>query len=95
MTLKWVNTSIDILLSKREAFIKSVILTPSSANKRGDCTFYDGESTSDPKLIKILGESGQSTQFNFDPPLKTNRGLYLDVGGDVGEILVQFGWSDI
>ena len=94
MTFTWTRPINDRVISTKPVLLKSVILTPSSATKRGDLTLYDGESASDPQIIKLLGAPGYSTQFNFEVPLETHRGLYFDKGGDVGDVLIQYAWID-
>lgn len=90
MATLYTRVTFDKVVSKRPVKLYSVILTPSSASKRGDMTLYDGESTGDDQIVKLLGASGTTTQFNFNPPLQTQRGLFVDKGGDVGDIMIQY-----
>lgn len=93
MKFTWVRITKDQVVSPNPAKIGSVILTPSSDTKKGDISLYDGESIKDPKIITIRTGTGVSETINFQPYLETQRGLYCDIGGDVGEVLIQLSWD--
>lgn len=93
MTESWQLVTGDRVLSRSPGNLNAIIITPSSASKRGDITLYDGESTDDPLIITLRTDSGTSNIFQFVPSLKTHRGLYIDVGGDVLHVLVHFSWG--
>jgi len=93
MTYNWVRATVDRVVCTAPGWIGCVILTPTSASKRADCTIYDGESSGDPEILSILGGSGETKVVRFQPPLKTQRGLYLDIGGDTQEVLIQHSWG--
>jgi len=93
MPYTWIRCTYDQVISKTPGCIVAIIITPSSASKRADVTLYDGESTSDPQIIHVMGGTGENKVINFSPPLKTQRGLYLDVGGDCQEVLIQHSWG--
>ena len=92
MRADYIRTTIDRVLCTAPVLLHSVILTPYNTSKRAIITFYDGESAQDDQLIKLLGSYGSSIQFTFNPPLETERGLFVDVVENVGDILVCFAW---
>lgn len=85
-------SAVDTKVCTAPVVIACVILTPRDT-KKGDITLYDGESTSDPKIIQLRSATGESLVVRFAPGLLTKRGLYLDVGGDVTDVLIQFSWG--
>lgn len=93
MLQDWIRSTTDQVICTAPCYISTVAITPTSASKRADCTLYDGESTSDPQLIRILSGAGETKVVSFNPPLETKRGLYLDFGGDTHEVIVQFCWG--
>ncbi|KKK48676.1 hypothetical protein LCGC14_3142740 [marine sediment metagenome] len=93
MEFTWIRATTDQVVSPNPSKVGSVILTPSNDSKKADISLYDGESTSDPKLLTIRTASGVTNTVNFQPYLETKRGLYLDIGGDVGEVLIQLMWE--
>ena len=66
----------------------STIIVTAKATKQAEATLYDGESASDPELLHIHTLSGDSKVINFEPPLATLRGLYVDFTGDVDEVML-------
>ncbi len=94
MTSTWVTCTNDQVISTAPGWIGCVIITPSSASKRGDCTLYDGESANDPKILKVMTGVGETKVIRFQPPLKTQRGLYLDFGGDTDAVVIQHSWGE-
>ena len=93
MKFHWYRIVADQVVSPNPAMVGSVILTPVNDSKKGDITLYDGESTSDPKILTIRTATGVTKTVNFQPYLQTQRGLFCDVGGDVGEVLIQLRWE--
>lgn len=93
MDYDWIRATVDRVICTAPTWISTIIITPSSASKKADITLYDGESTSDPQILKVMGGAGENKVIRFDPPLKTKRGLYLDVGGDCQEVVIQFYWE--
>jgi len=93
MRFTWVRITVDQVVSPNPTKIGSVIITPVNDSKKTYVSLYDGESTSDPKLITIRTLTGATKKVNFTPYLETQRGLYVDVGGDRGEVLVQLMWE--
>ena len=93
MKYTWVRATFDQKISNTPGFLGCVILTPDSSQSQGDVTLYDGESTGDPQIITIRGGAGITKVVRFQPPLETQRGLYLDVGDNVEEVLIQHAWG--
>lgn len=88
----YIHSTVDIQVSTAPVTIACIIITPRDT-KKGDITLYDGESASDPKIMAFRSLAGQSLVVNFVPGLLTKRGLYLDVGGDVENVFIQFTWG--
>jgi len=86
---RWIRTTVDGCLSNSKTLVAAVIITP-HATKYGSVTLYNGESANDPQVILLQSGTTESKVINFDPPLYLDRGLYVDVGGDVDDVLVQY-----
>lgn len=93
MDFTWIRITGDQVISPNPTRIGSVILSPDGDNNKADATFYDGESTSDPRLLTIRTGSGVTKVINFQPYLQTQRGLYVDIGSMVGEVFIQLQWE--
>jgi len=85
----WQRLTSDNKVSNTPALIATVIVMPHDG-KQAKVVLYDGESTSDPKIIEIKTASGQSKAINFNPPLRTQRGLYVDFTSDCDEVLIHY-----
>lgn len=85
----WVTSPVDTQVSAVPVLISNLIVTPRDT-KMGEVAIYDGSSSSDPKFITFRTLVGKTENWNFEPAIKTKRGLYLDVGGDVEEVLIQY-----
>ena len=93
MEFTWERIDADRVVSPNPTKVGSVILTPSNDSKKTYVSLYDGESASDPKILTIRTLSGETKVVNFQPYLQTQRGLFADVGGDLGEVLIQLNWE--
>ncbi len=93
MNFTWVRLTTDGVVSPNPVRVGAVILTPVNDSKKADISLYDGESASDPKLLTIRTGTGVTNAVNFTPYLQSQRGLYCDIGGDVGEVLIQLMWE--
>lgn len=80
-------------MSPNPAKVGSIIVTPDSDTSKADITLHDGESTQDPQIITIRTGSGITKSISFTPYLETQRGLYIDIGTNVEEVLVQLCWE--
>jgi len=89
MTYDWVSVSSDQAVSNSPCWLGCVVVTPEDNDDYADVTLYDGESGDDPKLMKIRSGLGTTRVIRFQPPLKTQRGLYVDIGSDVDSVLIQ------
>lgn len=89
----WVRMTTDGVVVTAPGKIGTVIVTPDSSSNQADVTLYDGESTQDPQLITIRTGAGVTKSVNFQPYLQTQRGVYLDVGSNVEEVLIQLCWD--
>ena len=88
----YITSAVDTKVCTAPVTIVSVIVTP-DANQKADITLYDGEGTKDPEIIKIRTLANDTKVINFAPGLVTERGLYLDVGSNVADVLIQFIWG--
>jgi len=86
---RWIRTTVDGCLSNSKTFVAAVIITPHNG-KYGTITLYNGKSASDPQIILLQSGTTESKVINFNPPLYLDRGLYVDVGGDVDDVLIQY-----
>lgn len=89
VSYNWDRFTGDNKVSLAPCAVGCVILT-ADGQGTADITLYDGESTSDPEIIKILTGATNTKVIRFQPPLITNRGLYLDVGAGVDSVLIQY-----
>jgi len=88
MTYTWVKPATAGIISKSPARVAQVILT-SASDKKGYVSIYDGESTSDPKIMTIRAASGETKVILFQPYLVTHRGLYVNSFHDVEDLIIQ------
>ena len=93
MKFTWERITVSQVVSPNPTMIGSVIVSPDRDTKKTFITLYDGESSSDPEIMTIRTPTGTSESVNFQPYLKTQRGLYVTAGGDLGEALIQLQWE--
>ena len=93
MEFTWERIDADRVVSPNPTKVGSVILTPSDDSKKTYVSLYDGESTSDPKILTIRTSPGVTETVNFHPYMQTQRGLYCEIGRYVGEVLIQLNWE--
>jgi len=87
--MAFIRTTVDRCLSKTQTLVAAVIITPHNG-KYGTVTLYNGESAADQQVIMLQSGTTESKFINFNPPLYLDKGLFLDVGGDVDDVMVQF-----
>lgn len=88
-SFRWDRTTVDVCLSKTEVHIATVIITPHKA-KYADITIYNGENAKGEQVIFIYTAAQATKVINFDPPLFLDRGLFIDVGGDLDDCLIHY-----
>lgn len=93
MLFTWERITVDQVVSPNPARVGSIIVTPDDDDDRADVTLYDGESTSDPQLIKIRTGTGVTKVVNFQPYLQTHRGLYITLSNKAKDVLIQLRWD--
>lgn len=93
MKFAWIRATTDQVIITAPGWIGAIIVTPDGDDDRGRAIIYDGESASDPQLLKIRTAAGVTHVTRFQPPLKTQRGLYVVLDRHVEEILVQVQWE--
>ena len=60
--------------------MSAVVATPDGTTK-GYLDIHDGESASDPLVIRIRANINQSKSIIFDPPIHLDKGLYIYMDG--------------
>jgi len=86
---RWRNVTSDQAVSRHPALLHGVILLTKETG--GDATIYEGQgAVAANKIVQLQGGSGVSLPVYFDPPLACQRGIYVDIGGQVLEVLVHF-----
>ena len=85
----WRRLTTSEKLSTTPTFVSNLICTSDGVGA-ADITLYDGESVNDPQLITIKVWLGMTRQIVFNPPLKTNRGLFYSQGSNVEETLIAY-----
>lgn len=81
------NTSVDALVNEGETFLAGVDVLASAAG--GDVTLYEGLDTSSGRKIGTFkGDANITNQIRFNPPLRLERGLYVDVGSNITEVTI-------
>jgi len=91
-TYTWVRLTVDGLVSPNPVKLAGVVVMPHDG-KQAKAVLHDGESSADPQIIEIKTASGESKAINFNPPLQTQRGLYVDFTSDCDEVLVHYAWE--
>jgi hypothetical protein len=81
------NIAVDTLVSRDPGTLHGFVISASVSG--GDATFYDGTSTAaGRKILKAKGLANISYDVNFRVPLYCPRGLYVDIGSNIDEVLV-------
>ena len=74
--------------------VGAVIVNTDDDDDIGSVILYDGESASDPRILRIRTLEGETKVVRFQPPLNLHNGLYLELGEKTPEVLVQIQWED-
>jgi len=85
----WVRLTGSNKVSLSPCFVGCVLVT-GDAQGVTDITLYDGESAGDPVLLTVRGNQNATKMLHFEPPIKTERGLYIAFGTNVQEVLVKY-----
>lgn len=88
----WVRVTNSQPVCTAPGYIGCIVLTDNGSGN-ADITLYDGESASDPQLLKVRTLQHSTKVIRFQPPLTTQRGLYVTVGSNVNEALIQHSWG--
>jgi len=90
MTYGWLRLAGDGLVATSPAFIAAIIVSPNGASNNATVTLYDGENTGEPKVLTVYTGTGTTKSIVFTEPLKLNRGLYVEAGSHLGEVLILY-----
>lgn len=86
----WTNTSVDCVVTTRPAVLYGIVLLTSAGG--GDVTVYEGQDAETGRKIgRFEGANNQTRPVRFGPGLDCDRGIFVDVGSNVTEVLVI--WS--
>jgi len=83
------RSAVDRCFSKTETLLDCIVVTPHDG-KYGTVTIYDGESAQDKQVLLVQSGTTETKVVKFDPPLFLARGLFIDIGEDVDDCLVQY-----
>lgn len=85
----WRNIDGDTLIARGPCLLHTLFVLTSTTG--GDATVYEGQDTgSGTKIIRLEGTANEIRSVHFSPPLPCQRGLYVDVGSNVDEVLVHY-----
>lgn len=77
------------VVSPQPVLLGTIMVTGSQGNN-AVVTLYDGESTDDPQIVQLRCPSDNTKVVHFQSHLATKRGLYVELGTNVQEVLVQY-----
>ena len=90
MSATWIRLTATQRVTKGPCQVGAVIVSPSGDSKTGNATLYDGESTDDPRVLKVYSGTGVTNEVVFPVPLVCQRGLYVVLGGSIDECVLQY-----
>jgi hypothetical protein len=86
----WTTITADARITTHPALLHGLVLLVSSDG--GDVTVYEGQDvTSGRKVGRFEAKTDTSRPIHFNPALECERGIYVDVGSNVTEVLIH--WS--
>ncbi len=88
MAVTWTRQTFDGVISRIPTLLYGIVITPDSGTNNADVTLYNGESTSDEKICQLRSGAGISSQHIFEQPIICSRGLYVDIGTNVTEVMI-------
>ena len=85
----WTLVTVDQIVNQGETMLYS--LTFFSKAGEGEVRFYDGlDAASGRLIVPMLEADSFIPQARWDPPLRLERGLYVDFGNKMDAVLVQW-----
>lgn len=93
MNYTWVRATHSQVIVTAPGYIGCIILTPADENDVAHVDIYDGESTGDPKILRIRCGAGITKVVRFQPPLETQRGLYVALSDKASDVVIQHSWG--
>jgi len=85
----WENYAADAIVHQGPCLLYGVVVLASAAG--GDATLYEGQDASSGRKIGVFkGGANLSLPIMLPKPLYAARGLYLDVGTSITEVLIGF-----
>jgi len=85
----WRRITTSGLISSSHVCVGELILTDDGVGN-ADITLYDGENTNEPEIITVRAMQYHTKDIVFQPYLVTERGLYIDLGSNVNEVLILY-----
>lgn len=83
------NLSADRIVAYGPALLHGLVLLTSADG--GDVTVYSGQdATTGQKILTVEGTANVSRPISFNPPIECDRGIYVDVGSNVTEVLIHW-----
>lgn len=85
--MAWTRLTADAVISERPARLLGLVLLVSATG--GGVTVYNGvDATSGHRIARFEAVANESLPVMFPEPLVCDRGLFVDVGSNVAEVLI-------
>jgi len=89
MDFYWKRLASTGIVSKEPVYIASITANNNGVGG-GYVNIYDGESASDPAIMRLGHLKYDSRQITFNPPLRTYRGLYIAFTSQTTDVLIHY-----
>ncbi len=93
MRYAWIRCETSQVIVTAPGSIASVIVVPDGDDDRARVILYNGESTTDPRILMIRTLPGECKVVDFSKPVLFDRGLYITFDSHVEEVLIQVQWG--
>jgi hypothetical protein len=72
-----------------KGYVFEVIIS-SDGGGEADADLYDGIDASGTQKLDLYCADEESYQYHFDPPMCLTKGCFIDVGTNVGSVVVRY-----